>query len=597
MAFDTVQEIKDVIKEKEEDKNDLITRMEKDWDLLTLKEFISDQGKGHESYTSSAPANHFLQILDGVNQAVLTLQIQLSEKATKPQRKAASEGELYLQGALYAIDRRLNNIGEPPLREGLAHFICNRGWYGLRALVYVPKGKTDTVFDVMPWDPLHLTWEHGADGLIWCAYKRLLSKARTLSEYGHTINGKYAIITDFWDEDRNSVIIDDAFAKEPKEHKIEHVPVLIGAVGSMPTIQRNMVGATSWSNETHSTLEHRGDSVWSASRNLYNPQNRYISYVFDTAKRSVAGSLVYETEDGHEANWDGDPYESYQAVPIKFGESLRPLELPKAPPETAAVLSVIDNDIQRSTLPNPDFPDRAESGRALAIRLEATRKVYGPRTEAVSRCYQWLAEELLNQFATKGDRPVDLYGYDSNGDFFQVSTKPTDIDKGWIIKAPVEPRLPRDEEAEMNLYLAATSSRDGKEPAVSRHYGRERIIKLDDPDAEHEKILAQIGEELPPIMIANVAAALKERGNPELAEQVLATMSAADAAPDGAGPGAPPEVIEPIVEALVKIFVGLGLPEEAEALVSALQGGTAPAQPVPDQGPAPANVGAGPIVG
>ena len=111
MAFDEVKEIKEVIEEKEEDMRGLVTRMEEHWNLLTLKPFVSEvgdgaaKGKGYEEYTSSAPANHFAQVLDGVNQAVITLQIQLPSKATKKKREAASKGELYLQGALNAIDR------------------------------------------------------------------------------------------------------------------------------------------------------------------------------------------------------------------------------------------------------------------------------------------------------------------------------------------------------------------------------------------------------------------------------------------------------------------------------------------------------------
>ena len=600
--FDTVDEIKTLIKEKEAEKEELDRRFEKDWDLLTLKPYVSDQGQASESYTSSAPKNHMDGVMDGVNRAQLGMQIQLADDASDKEKDSAQDGELYLLGALNAIDRRLIRMGEQPLREGLAHHICARGWYGLMARVYVPKGKTDTLFDVMPWDPLHMVWEQGSDGLLWAAYTMWRRKSHIKSEYGIDIRGtKGALVTDFFDVERNSVIIEDSFGKEPTEHKIERVPVLIGAVGSMPTVQRKWetVDGGEVAMIESSTLVHRGDSIWSSSRGLYGPQNRYTSYVLTRAKKSVAGSIVVESEDGAR-EIKGNPFDDYQAIPAKKGERVYALEMPALPPETAATLAIIGRDIDQSTLPR-DLPDRAESGRALTIRLEVTRAFYERRTEALAQCYTWLGEELLAQFATKGIKPVELHGHrPGDNSFFQVKTKPSDIKKSWVVKATIEPRLPRDEEAEMNLYLAATSSRDGEEPAVSRAYGRENILKLNDPQAEHDKVLAEIGENSGPIKVMNTVRALRERERHDLADDYLAWAisegiisppngGGAPNAPlpgnvvNGAGPGGPPAPapVPPIPE---EMFVAISNALEAagepqlvqqlgEALVAMLQTG------------------------
>ena len=60
---------------------------------------------------------------------------------------------------------------------------------------------------------------------------------------------------------------------------------------------------------------------------------------------------------------------------------------------------------------------------------------------------------------------------------------------------------------------------------------REEILHLRDPDAESDKVLAEMGESLQPIIAANVAAALVRRGKPEMAEQVTAKPMALPACP------------------------------------------------------------------
>jgi len=157
----------------------LSERMEKDFDLFALKEYEAD--KGYESYTSSAPRNFFDKVKDALDRAQLSIQIKLPEDATEAERKAASVGEEYLFGALAAIDRGFRARGEPTLKEQLGFFICLRGVSSLRLLVR--EENDETIFDVVVWDSLHVTYEWGTNGLLWAANRRRLSKAQAEAEY------------------------------------------------------------------------------------------------------------------------------------------------------------------------------------------------------------------------------------------------------------------------------------------------------------------------------------------------------------------------------------------------------------------------------
>ena len=594
--FSDPGEILQAVKYQQSEMEDLRTRMEDDFDIYKLTEYPAKAG--YESYTSTAPKNFFDKILDGINRAALTINIRTDEGAQEDERDSANQGELFLIGALNDIDRRARFRREKALRRNIAFMACLRGWVALRCLVYVPEGEKNTVFDVLSWDPMHVTWEDGPGGLVWAAYQRKATKSQIHAEYGYIIEGQDALVTDFWTREKNCILVNNEFIKEPMEHMIGHVPVFIGNVGDMPDIQqKDFTGQTLRSNNT---LEYQGESVWSTARDIIEPRNKYISQLMDTAKRSVAGSLVHKSKAG-DKKIKGDPYASFQEIVIEEGEEIYPLELPSAPPETAAILGAIDHDWQQSTLPYPlayGGTQAAESGRALAIRIEATRSAYSPRTHLLRESYQWLCEEVLGQFANpkRKNKAVELHGESNEMSFFQVTKKPIDIKEDWIVDVIVEPRLPRDEAEEINMSIAATrSGGSGEQPLMAISSARRDILKLKNPDLEEQRVLAEMGKALPPIMNRRIAAAMASEGDEEGAEILMNWINSqeqgAQAAPTDmsgqptgpAGPaGATPQRSGPtseetqLIEAVMTVLVEAGRQDLAQELAQALDGSAPP---------------------
>ena len=594
--FSDPGEILQAVKYQQSEMEDLRTRMEDDFDIYKLTEYPAKAG--YESYTSTAPKNFFDKILDGINRAALTINIRTDEGAQEDERDSANQGELFLIGALNDIDRRARFRREKALRRNIAFMACLRGWIALRCLVYIPEGEKNTVFDVLSWDPMHVTWEDGPGGLVWAAYQRKATKSQIHAEYGYIIEGQDALVTDFWTREKNCILVNGEFIKEPMEHMIGHVPVFIGNVGDMPDIQqKDFTGQTLRSNNT---LEYQGESVWSTARDIIEPRNKYISQLMDTAKRSVAGSLVHKSKAG-DKKIKGDPYASFQEIVIEEGEEIYPLELPSAPPETAAILGAIDHDWQQSTLPYPlayGGTQAAESGRALAIRIEATRSAYSPRTHLLRESYQWLCEEVLGQFANpkRKNKAVELHGESNEMSFFQVTKKPTDIKEDWIVDVIVEPRLPRDEAEEINMSIAATrSGGSGEQPLMAISSARRDILKLKNPDLEEQRVLAEMGKALPPIMNRRIAAAMASEGDEEGAEILMNWINSqeqgAQAAPTDmsgqptgpAGPaGATPQRSGPtseetqLIEAVMTVLVEAGRQDLAQELAQALDGSAPP---------------------
>lgn len=563
--YDTEADITTLITEKETELKDLFEQMEEDFvERYCCAEYKADSG--YESYTSSMPRNFFDKVSDGINRSELSIQIKLPDDATEKERRGASVGEQFLWGSLDEINRNFRG-SEPPLREQIAFYECIRGWVSLRALVYQSKGQT--VFDVLVWDILHTTWEKGKRDNLWGANKRKLSKAQIKAEYGMTINGKDAELIDWFDEERNAIIIDKVFAKKPKEHKIGHCPVGIFSVGSMPTMQTQ---------KFESTIQHRGHSVWAASRHLYDPMNKITSRTMDRYERSVVGSLVHTSKDGKAALEDGvDPYRTFQEIKLKEGESIEPLKVPEAPPETAILHSIINRDIDQSTLPYPlsyGGTRQAMSGAALGVLVEGTRSVYSPRTSCLEQSYTWLCEELLSQYNERISKSTAMRGFKPDGSFFSLKVKPSEIDPSWYIVVSAQPKLPRDKQAEIMMAIAATQKRGpGDIPLVSKQTAREDIMHLRDPDAEQDKVFEEMGEGLEPIMITKIVAALKARGKEDLAQDVLMLLQP----PGGrAQPQVPPQLLQAAVEALAMNPETQPL---AQAIMQVMQGGQATPSP------------------
>ena len=174
-------------------------------------------------------------------------------------------------------------------------------------------------------------------------------------------------------------------------------------------------------------------------------------------------------------------------------------------------------------------------------------------------------------------------------EFFRNGYEPKDIKGDWIVDVIVEPRLPRDEQVEIEMALAASSPRgEGRQPLMSTGSARRDIMKLKNPDLEEQKVLAEEGKEIPPIKYRRIANAVAEQGDPEGAKLVMEWLEgeelknrkaleaegapSAQAAPQQTETAPPSEDEMAIVEAVMNALVEYGREDLAQELAGALDG-------------------------
>lgn len=493
----TAEEILELVDNKTNSQSytDWIEQMEDDFDLFSLKEY--DAESGHQSYTSPKPRNDFDKISDGIDKAVLTWQIETEEDAPENEREAASKAERLIAGVLTIADEQLKNIGEPRLRHGLRWFGCQRGAVGLKCLLYKGDEEGKAEIDITYLDPMQIRFEKGIKGYSWVAYIYKIGKVEAKERYDVDITSDGAEIIDFFDKTINAVVMksgttektEKQFVKDPEAHGLDHVPVWFGYAGGMPTM---------YTKDGDTTLKHQAKSVFSSSRQTYEAYNKQISFMLDAQERSVAGSLIHEMEEGMKPI-EGDPYKAYRIMNIISGkEKLYPLEPPKVPPETGAILSAFDRDLQQSTPPWPqaygvDTGDH--SGAALVTLNDAIRSVYNPYCALLEDAYRWLCREILTQIKTK-NLSLEVRGYDNKGKFFKLNINPSEIKDDWFFKVTCEPELPRDKAADIQTALVVTEARPpyGR-PLLPRHTAMEDIIKVKNPDEQEALIDREMASE------------------------------------------------------------------------------------------------------
>ena len=128
----TPLEITNLVDAHERYRETLTSRMETDWNLVTLTEF--DAGDGYQSYTSNEPMTSYDKMTTTLSSGAVKIRIPVA-KAQREKRERESAKERFLLGLLKANDERLGWLGEQSLLTTLSAFINLRGWYCGRCLL------------------------------------------------------------------------------------------------------------------------------------------------------------------------------------------------------------------------------------------------------------------------------------------------------------------------------------------------------------------------------------------------------------------------------------------------------------------------------
>jgi len=489
---------------------DLKNRIENDYDLWRLEPFQLGHEGEYENYTTNEPKTLANKTMEVLSTAPLQAEIPLL-LSDEDERRRKSNTERFYYGILNLADSRLQNILQPSIQDQMAFFSTLRGWIVIRS--YFRKTKDGkTIPDIVPWDILNVRWAIGADGLLYVFNMRPISKAQAKAEYNIDVAGSGVSTTlyDFWDDEQNSIVINDTFVKKPTQHGLDHIPVLIKAVGAVPLVQ---------SERHNDTLKDQGDSVFGANRTIYDHKNKMIT-MSSTIVGLAAHNPLAISSSGGKKTFSKSPY--YKGAVIQLdadkGEKVEGLYKPEIPQAMAYLYGIVQRDLSSGGIPpiaggELDFSLPYSGIKEL---ISAARSIVKPRQRAMEESFEWIFREMSTQYINGKFPKLKVHGRDGTEEYFDMQLSSKDISGDWFPECKLLPDLPENEPEKHAMAELAV-----RNDLLSPETARAKYLGVKDTDLEEQKVIRSKANKLPAVMIRELVLSLINDGRLDLANAVM----------------------------------------------------------------------------
>jgi len=526
MPLSPAEIIKDV-EQKQTARTSLEARWDLDYSLWRLDKFAPGAEHdldGFRHFTSNEPRTFFNKTASLLASTILTVRAEDNEP-NEEKRRVDNSKERFAQGLLRAADERLRETLQPRLKAQLSWFTMLRGSYAVRALLVKRKGDkgNETFVDVLPWDPYHVFWQMGPNGLEWVCYVIKKTPSEIKAQYNVVVEPDAAntssegpddgIITyDFYDTETNKVFTDQMKMLKPStKHGSPRVPVAIGFVGSNPPIQTDAA--------TEATVD-RGDSIYQSDRETYAELNYALSVMAEFVRRSLKQPVVITSKDGSKTLAE-NPYLAGTSISLAEGDKVEVLDMMTMAQETGAYLGLITGQIQRGALPYSAFGELQFqlSGFAINSLRQGMATVTEPPREAMVDAYTQIINLLTDQYLTDQFDEITLSGKDRNRQYFKEAFPVDKIKQGGDYMIDLVANLPQDDLAAMQMAIQGRTPNAAGVPLLSDRYLRETQLGLQDSDLLDDQVQEQIANQSTSLSAAlNMMDAAVRAGDQQLAQ-------------------------------------------------------------------------------
>ncbi len=526
-------QIVEAVNQHETDMTALYERMNGDYERYRLTPHVNtDPVTGEELsnyaiFTSNAPKVFADKVISWQNLAELLLRVPHLE-AGQHQEETDNLKERFIIGCLRAADERLKRMLLPSLRGQQAFFTTVRGGYiGGRCMLVKDMTTGKTYPDITAFDPMHLHFCVGADGLEWVCNKIKKTRAQIRREYGIDVESPTGAqeryirgssdaeaegiyVYDFYDGQMNTVVTNGETLKQPVPHGSPRVPCYAVLVGPQPMLQ----------SETASGLAGEvGESVYAPVRETYDKKNALLSIFQELVERSRDQTTITESEDGKKTLPD-DPFKKGTSISTRRGDKIYTLEMQKMAADAMAYVTLVLGEEQRATLPYSAYGETPFqlSGFAITQLRQATETVLASRIEALSSMYLQIANLLYDQFMTGAFDGMQLSGKDSSRNYFNQTITPAQLQNTCDYTVSLVSQLPQDDMSKWSM--AEIAKKLGLMGDVDI---LDNIVGVQDAQQTIDKVRSQKAEEgLPEAQLYTMMMAAANRGEKEIAQMYLA---------------------------------------------------------------------------
>lgn len=398
---------------------------------------------------------------------------------------------------LYLANEKLNNILMPDLDNFLWEQVAIRGGMVVRLLLSQDNLGFDV--DILPVDRRKCVFSVGSRGLSKVAFWDTLDKEMCRDEYPD-----YAPISDsiqrwdYWDGGEEVIFLDGTFY-EAVTNKLGHSPFII-----------QICQQGTFLDTSPRALRMRGDSIFSANRELYPELNRIASIMETQNMLTLAPPQVIGSESGKKVT-EEPIYRLGREIALRNTEWMKKVEAPDIQGSTRFFQALLGGALQRGSISHIDWGNLQFqlSQVAIATLAGASRQVFTPRLNTMARFKRMMVKEAMWQFKA----------FDMTADIGRIGNQRTytasDLEGNFTVDFEYLTALPEEVAASYGLAEMA-------KPWMDKKTIRKTILKYRDYDDIDEKFLVQTAKDVSRALgLFEMAQALDKQGQEDEARILL----------------------------------------------------------------------------
>jgi len=382
--------------------------------------------------------------------------------------------EQFLSDLYYMIDEWLENKGIWGLGAFIDEQIMIRGHVAARPCLRIGEDGV-LVPDVTPLDTRFFAPELGENGMVWGAPWFIQTKEELEREYskpGDTlpnIEGSDNEVVDHWNSEWNTNFVNKEVARR-NPNTYGYPPFVYSVVHA---------GSMFYSKDA---VEHRGESILWANRELWTEKNRTATILQTINVNALFAALQLEVSKPEKATKPKkDPYKQRTVHAVEKGGGFKSMPVSDIKRATTLFYSILEADLQRASLAAIDYGtlNFPLSSLAMAKLMGSRNDVFLPRVNTKAMFYQALSRMIIKQCIQIG-QPIIVGPKGSENEY-----KPGDLECDYTIQYRFFTESAEDRIA--NLAMARDASLFYSRDTIRRDYLHDK-----NPEGEELKYQSQL---------------------------------------------------------------------------------------------------------
>lgn len=366
-------------------------RMDEDEKLWTQEPYVLKDARGEiledvVNVTMNDARVFGERVLAVLNESVENIEINGQRNGKELDGHQTKVIEDWWNDLLYLANDHLNEVLMPDLDTYLWEQISIRGRMGARLLLSQDRLGFDV--DILPVDMRKCVYSLGRRGLSKVAFWDVLDKEMCREEYpDYKAESDTITRWDCWDSLEEVIFLNGKFY-EAIPNVLRHPPFVI-----------QLCQQGTFLDTSTRALRMRGDSIFSANRELYPELNRIASILETMNMLSLAPPQVLKSKSGKKLP-DEPIYRLGRILALETEEGLQKIEAPDIQGSGRFFIAHLNGALQRGSISHIDWGNLQFqlSQVAIATLAGASRQVFTPRIKTMERFKKLLFKEAAWQF-------------------------------------------------------------------------------------------------------------------------------------------------------------------------------------------------------